>query len=143
MSRTAQPVAGHISVADFDPNKSLGSQKFWLTYTGTLMLRRTRGPAISDFNSRSIAKLYEWDPSIPGWALIAYKDPNHPARCDKCGGTTVDYEFEYDYYNAQWEYDYSSDQIDRGRWAFLRRNGRLIDPLQCLYMCQICKRAHG
>lgn len=154
MSRTANPVSGYISVENFDPNKSLGSQKFWLTYTGTIQLRRTRGPAISDFIGKSYyaannspAKLFEWDPSVPGWVLLAYKDPSHPAYCDHCGLTTVDHPRERDWVNGQWVmvHDYNAPQKDFGRWCFLRKGAsrKLVEPLTCEYLCQLCQEQHA
>lgn len=136
-------IAADISVADFDPNVSLGSHKFYLVYNGrTLSLRRTRAPAITDFSDATHAKLYEWDPSVPGWVLIAYKD-DHATYCDRCGLTTFDWPKLWNYSKAQYEQVTTKPQEDLGKWAFERRRGKLATPLTCQFMCQTCREDHG
>ena len=143
MTRTANPVRSHIPVADFDPNSSLGSVRFWLTYTGSLKLRTTRGPAITDFNRAGRAKLYEWDPALNSWRLLADKSLPHQPVCDLCGGPTTGYPREYNYQLGRYVEDTTRPASDFGDHVFLRRNRKLLDPLQLVYACRECREGRG
>lgn len=143
MTRTAYPVRSGVSVADFDPNTSMGSLKFWMVYDGNLKLRRTRGPAITDFNHASRAKLYEWDPALNAWRLLADKSLPHQPVCDLCGSPTVGYPRRYDYSRNEYVDDTTMPKRDLGAYVFLRRNGKLIDPLQLVYACRECRDGRG
>jgi hypothetical protein len=145
MTRTANPVRSHIPVEDFDPNASLGSVKFWLTYTGSLKLRTTRGPAITDFNRSVRAKLYEWDPALNSWRLLADKSRPHAPVCDLCGGSTFGHPWHYRWANGTYEWvpDTSQPLADLGRHVFLRHNRKLLDPLRLVYACRECCEGRG
>lgn len=107
----------------FDPNKSLeGTWGVW--DGGRFEVARTRGGAVTRFNSCAEAKIYQL--TSDGWVERAVRAPWPKALCDRCGRPITSS------HRVHLAYPY------RGGWRWLLRRtagGKIIYPLESLCYC--------
>lgn len=122
----------HVSLADFDPNKLTADQPLWGIYDGVhFKTFAKRGHAINSFMRDTSGKLFSFENGR--WVEQAYMSGGNKGQCDVCGKLT---DFKTDavrsYYGSESNYGWSLN------WMFRRRGGKILTPLELVFVCRLC-----
>lgn len=138
----------------FDPNAPV--DKPWATYAQRrgvkFKMHAKRAGALNTFSQyHDLASLYTWDDTLRGWTEFAVKDRrSHNVTCDNCSrstATTLQRGLSSAHLYVPWrlqgakldEAVYGPDTYDDGQFSFLRRHGKLQNPLVMLFLCEHCR----
>lgn len=115
----------------FDPNRTDSEPHPWgiwfadhrLGNHGRFKIYKGRGAALNAFSDDNDIVLWELTPS--GWIeRIRREAATTPETCERCGRKRDS--------NDNWK--------QRVRWRYVRRNGKILDPLAQRYLCYDCDR---
>lgn len=137
---------------EFDPNQTNALP--FATYVQTRRVpfktHYNRAVALNAFSiSTNLAAFYNWAPLTDRWEPVAIKDrESRDARCDYCSSSTAVHKpptskgyFWLSHKHSTGKLDeaiYGTDMYDDGEFRWLRKNKKLIEPLQMLYLCSRC-----
>jgi hypothetical protein len=124
-------------VEDFDPNNITSDP--WATYcprrTPAFKLHRQKGHGTSALMQHDGGALYQMRNGL--WALVVRVRSEKPDRCDCCGGPTLRH-----VQATKWHRAHTVNDI-KAKYVRDPHSGKLVDPLQVLYVCPNCVMGDG
>lgn len=133
----------------FDPNTRPGEP--YATYCpsrwngGKFKMHSSRAHGLSALRSQGHGVLFEF--SDGKWVeRVRFEHPEHrPTRCGTCRSDTMRFHTRREHVNGTWVTKDRTDLPKHNviRPFFERRNGKLVDPLNVLYLCPDCRSGLG
>lgn len=133
MSASGNYIPKGVTFETFDPNCLFGDKPLWGVLNCNKFKTYTqRGHALNGFHNAGQGKLYTQ--TATGWVLLAVKDGhNWPEFCENCGAGTKGPDLYRDGSVR------SGRVVNTGGYVFRRRGGKVVDPVELLFVCKACK----